>query len=264
MTSSIGKKIVIVPDTQIRKGVDLTHLSHISEHIISERPDIIVCLGDWWDCPSLSVYNSRLEGDGLRLADDLEAGWEGMDILISPIKEKSHKLKINKKKQWNPRLVFTVGNHDPQVRIPRLIGDNPVLEGYIEDDTTEKLKAMGWEVYDFGVPADVEGIKFSHYFTNPHSAKGAPVGGNIDTMIKNVGFSFVQGHNPLVKMGKHYLGDNTCRIGIVAGSCYTHYETYKGVQGNSHWRGIVQLNNCRNGGGDILEYSLEYLKHRYG
>ena len=86
----------------------------------------------------------------------------------------------------------------------------------------------------------------------------------IDTMLKNAGFSFVQGHSQGLKMGKHYLADGTKRLGIVAGSFYDHDEDYMGRQGNkAHWRGIIQLNEVKDGGADVCEISLDYLKRKY-
>ena len=156
-----------------------------------------------------------------------------------------------------------MGNHDPQVRIPRFLESNPILEGFLKDDTTERLERLGVEVYEFGQIAKIKGIGFSHFFINPHSAKKSPASGSIDSMLKNIGFSFFQGHTQTYKIGKHYLGDDSVRIGGVAGACYLHDETYMGVQGNCHWRGIIQLNDIMDGGADILELSCRYLVQNY-
>lgn len=260
-----GKKVIIIFDTQLRKGVSVAHIPAISRYIVKQKPDTLVVIGDWWDCPSLSVFNTELQKDGLRLKEDLNSGWRGMDLLYSPIKKEQQRLKQGKRKQWNLRSIFTVGNHDPQVRIPRFLEAHPVLEGYLQDDTSQRLTELGFEVFEFGEIAVDAGIHYAHYFINPHSAKKSPIGGSIDTMLKNVGYSFVQGHTQTHKTGKHFLSNGEVRLGIVNGCTYLHNETYMGAQGNkAHWRGIVQLNDVKNGGGDILELSLEYLMHKYG
>ena len=39
-------KIAVIPDTQVRPGVDLSYLSHIGEYIAEKEPDAVVHLGD--------------------------------------------------------------------------------------------------------------------------------------------------------------------------------------------------------------------------
>ena len=92
-------------------------------------------------------------------------------------------------------MVFLAGNHDPMVRIPRLVEEFPTLEGFVPDDCKDWLERYcGFEVIDFLNIVTIEGIRFSHYFQNMHSAKKGPLSGNIVTMMKNAGFSFVMGH----------------------------------------------------------------------
>lgn len=52
------------------------------------------------------------------------------------------------------------------------------------------------------------------------------------------------------------------RHGIVAGSCYLHDEEYKGMA-NSHWRGIVVLNEVKKGEFCEMPLSLNYLCGKY-
>jgi hypothetical protein len=262
---SMGKKILIVPDTQVKTGVSTDHIEAAGNFIIKHRPDIVVVLGDWWDMPSLSNFNSVKQAEGLRVLEDLDAGDAAMWRFMTPLLKLQNKQTKNKKKVYRPRLVFLIGNHDPQVRIPRWVEANPKMEGLLPaDGATYFLQGFGFEVHDFLSVVDIEGIKFSHYFVNPHSARKSPVGGMIDTMLKNVGFSFVQGHQQGLKLAKHFLDEGTERLGIVAGSFYEHDEDYMGVQGNaSHWRGIVLLDDVKNGSGDISEISLQRLKAEY-
>ncbi len=256
-------KLVYIPDTQVRKGVPTNHILAAGNYIVRHKPDVVVVAGDWWDMPSCSKFSSALEIEGARVKEDIKAGKDAMDLFMSPLVAFNAKKRKNKEKQYKPRLVFTTGNHDPAVRLPRLVDSNPILEGLDIDDTTQFLEDYGYEVYPFLEVVNIEGIRFSHFHVNPHSAKKGPLGGAIDTMLKNAGFSFVQGHCQGLKMGKHYLADGTRRLGIVAGSFYQHDEAYMGVQGNEHWHGIIQLNEVKNGGADICEISLPYLLKKY-
>ncbi len=261
----MSKKIVVIPDAQVKSGVNTDHLEAAGNYIIKHRPDVVVVLGDWWDMPSLSFYNSKMEVEGKRILADLDAGDVALRKFMQPLWDLQAKQRNDKKKVYTPRLVYTVGNHDPQVRIPRFLQDNPTMDGMISGDwCTGYLQRCGFEVYDYLEIVNIEGIRFSHYFINPHSARKNPQAGMIDTALKNIGFSFVQGHQQGMKMGKHYLSEGTTRIGVVAGSFYSHDEDYMGAQGNkAHWRGIIQLNDVKDGGADICELSLDYLVRKY-
>jgi len=246
--------ILVIPDTQVKAGVDIRHIEACGNYIAVHKPDVIVVIGDWWDMQSLSRYGTKLELEGTRVVDDLQVGVDAMNALFKPIQTKWLK------QYYKPRKIFCTGNHDPSVRIQRLYDDYPQLEGIIKEP---KLSDWGFEVYDFLEVAVIEGIRFSHYFQNSHSAKKSPLGGMIDTMIKNAGFSFVQGHQQGLKIGKHYLGDGTVRIGIVAGSFYQHKERFMGTQGNEHWSGIIHLRNAKNGTADIAEIGIATMLEEY-
>ena len=247
--------ILVIPDTQVKFGVNTDHIAAAGEYALKHEPECIVVMGDWWDMPSLNRFASSLEQEGNKLWLDLETGNKAMLEFLAPIKTNP---------DYNPKLIYIVGNHDPQVRIPRLIEENPLLEDFIEDKTTQFLESEGFEVVPFLKVKTIEEIRFSHFFVNVHSAKKSPLGGQIDTMMKNAGFSFVQGHTQTYKTAKHYLADGTERIGIVGGAFYSHEEKYMGHQGNNHWRGIIHLKNVKNGGASITEMSLEEVIKQYG
>lgn len=255
-------KLLVIPDTQVRQGVPTDHLEAAGNYIAEHKPDIVVHLGDHYDMPSLNRYASKKEIEGQRIMDDIEAGNKAIQKLFKPLHSLQKHQRKNKKKVYKPRLVYLNGNHDPSVRLPRLYEEMPVLEGMIKEPDLIKLGFT--EEHGFLDIVDIEGIKFSHYFVNPHSAKKAPLSGTIDTMLKNCGFSFIQGHTQTLKLGQHFLADGTQRLGIVAGAFYMHDESYMGKQGNaSHWRGILQLNEVKNGGADICQRSLNYLLRNY-
>ncbi|MDG2088118.1 MAG: hypothetical protein P8J68_05185, partial [Arenicellaceae bacterium] len=81
---------------------------------------------------------------------------------------------------------------------------------------------------------------------------GKPYGGMMETRIKNIGFSFTQGHQQTRKVGERELADGTIQRGLVVGACYLHNEAYKGPQGNSHWRGLIVKHEVHNGNYDLM------------
>lgn len=252
-------RIICIPDPQVKPGVPTDHLLAAGKYILHLRPDVIVILGDWWDMPSLSRYNTVKDVEGKRVLSDIESGKEAMELFLSPLHKLQRRQKKNKKKVYTPRLVFLTGNHDPMVRIPRLIDDFPTLDGFVPDDCKAWLMNYGFEVYDFLEIVTIEGIRFSHYFQNMHSAKKGPLSGNIVTMMKNAGFSFVMGHQQGKKIHSYKLGDGSNRLGVVAGSFYQHEESYEGPQGGQNWNGIIVMHEVKDGGADIMEVSMNYL-----
>ena len=252
----IGKRLLYIPDTQIKVDGTTEHIKAVARYAVEKQPDYIVLAGDWHDMPSLSVFNTKRGSEGLRVYDDIGAGNDALDEFMDIINQIP--------KRSRPEIHISLGNHSCKVRIERYLNSHPELEGMLEDIGTAHFHKHGIVVHDFLEIAKIEGIAFSHYFANPHSLKGAPVGGTIDNMLKNVGMSFVMGHQQTYKSAKHYLGDGTCRIGIVAGAFYPHDEDYMSIQSNRHWRGCVMLNELDGeGGADICEVSLQYLMNNY-
>jgi hypothetical protein len=44
----------IIPDCQVKDGVDLSYLTWVGKYLIEKKPDVIVKFGDFADMPSLS------------------------------------------------------------------------------------------------------------------------------------------------------------------------------------------------------------------
>jgi len=164
-SNRLGKRILYVPDTQIKVGSTTEHIRACARRAVEKEYDIIVLAGDWHDMPSLSVFNSKRSSEGLRVADDIKVGNDALDEFMAIINT------IPKKRR--PEIHITLGNHSCKVRIERFFNDNPQLIGMIEDTGTSHFEKHGIEVHDFLDILEIEGIRFSHYITNPHSLKGS-------------------------------------------------------------------------------------------
>jgi hypothetical protein len=253
------RRHLIIPDTQIKPGVPLEHIAWAAQAIVDYMPDTVVVIGDWWDMPSLSGYikPGSLEGEGLRIKDDVYVGNYAFNALTAPMDAEQERRRRRKIKQWNPQKHYFRGNHEQ--RIERALADNPKLEGIISYDL---LDTKDFVVHDFLEIKEIDGIAYSHYFANTHS--GRPIGGSIDNRLNRIGKSFVQGHEQGLLYGiRQYPGALT-RHGLVAGSFYLHEERYRGAQGNDEWRGIVVLNEVNCGKYDVMPLSMDYLRRKYG
>lgn len=251
------RRHLIVPDTQVKPGVDTSHMDWIGRAIMEYRPDVIVHLGDHWDMESLSSYASRKQMEGKRYKADIEAGNAAMKRLLKPLREYNKRQARNKKAQYNPRMVFITGNHEQ--RIERAVEEHPHLEGLIG---YHDLDLSDWEVIPYRVPIDIDGILFCHYFYAQNS--GRPYGGTAHNKLKNIGCSFVMGHQQGFDYASRQLANGKQQHGLVVGSAYLHDEDYRGPQANHEWRGIVVLNDVHDGDMDIMPLRMTYLQRKYG
>jgi hypothetical protein len=252
-------KHMVIPDTQVKPNGTVEHLRWAGQYAVEKKPDVIIHIGDHWDMPSLSVYDvGKKSFEGRRYADDVAAGIEGMYAFMSAIWEEQERLRINKKKRWNPRLIFTLGNHEQ--RIERAIESDAKLEGLIGYDDL-KLEEMGWEVHGFLEPVVVDGIVYAHYFTS--GVMGRPVS-SAKLMLQKKMMSCVMGHVQDREIAYARKADGSHATGLFAGIFYQHDEDYLTPQTNGSWSGIWMLHDVNDGAFKEQPISLEALRRKYG
>lgn len=251
-------KHFVIPDCQVRPGDDFNYLSKIGQYIADKKPDVIVCLGDFADMPSLSSYDvGKKDFEGRRYTNDIDAAVEAMNALMLPISNEQIRLQMNKKRRWNPRLVMTLGNHEN--RINRAVNNDPKLEGLLrmEDLGYERF---GWEVHPFLEVVVIDDIAYSHYF--PTGVAGRPAT-TANAQLSKKHMSCVAGHQQGLQIATAHRADGRRLTSIIAGSCYEHNEDYLGPQGNKHWRGALMFHEVNDGQFDLMPVSLDYLNKRY-
>lgn len=252
-------KHLVIPDTQCKPNQSVEHLRWAGEYAAEKKPDVIVHLGDHWDMPSLSSYDvGKKSFEGRRYTDDIEAGHEGMNAFMQPIWEEQRRLRTNRKKVWNPRMVFLLGNHEQ--RMMRAVENDSKLEGLISYDDLD-LDDYGWEVYDFLEPAIIDGIAYSHYFCS--GVMGRPVT-NAKLLLQKKMMSCIQGHVQDRDIAYARRGDGSSITGLFAGIFYDHDEGYLNPQTNGSWSGVWMLHEVNDGSFDELPVSLNYLRKKYG
>lgn len=241
------KKHCVIPDVQAKPGVPLDHLEWAGRFIAEKRPDVIVCIGDFADMPSLSSYDKGKKSfEGRRYKADIDAAHVAMDRLMAP---------IVKEPGYSPRLVMTLGNHEH--RIVRATDNEPMLDGTIglEDLGYEQ---WGWEVYPFLKVVEVDSIEYCHYFTTGVMGRAA---GSAAAMLRERQRSCTQGHSQYYDFAIHKKTQNRA---LMCGTFYQHDEDYLGPQGNKYKRHIIIKHEVENSNYDLMEVSLEYLRKRYG
>lgn len=284
----------VLPDTQCKPGVQLQHMTWAGWYFAHRMPHVIVHVGDHWDMPSLSHYDKgTMAAEGRAYEDDIGAGNLGMDLFMRPIRRKQRKQALSLRRNrwramqasdrryveafldtgktpsrppsallapwfWVPRLVFCIGNHEQ--RIMRHVNANPELRGTLGYHCFN-LEAHGWEVHDFLHPVTIDDLSYQHYIPNPNT--GRPWGGMAEPRLSKIGYSFVSGHEQGKKSGERYLQNKRTQRALIVGSYYLHDESYKGPQGNYHWRGLCMLHEVGKGDFDLMEVRMRYIREAY-
>jgi len=257
---------IVIPDTQVKPGVPTNHLEAAGNFALewavktmeAGHPCRVVHLGDHWDMPSVSSYNRAKEQEGLRIQDDLDAGKEAMLRFMLPFKKYQKRQRKWKERIHWPEFHFLAGNHEE--RLLRYVGDNPKLCGAFGYHSFG-IEEMGWQLYPYRQLVKLDGVAYSHNFYNLKT--GRNYSGMMETRLKNIGFSFTQGHEQGFKYGRRVLNDGAVHIGVVAGSFYQHQEEYLGPQGMEDWHGVLVKHRVKDGVYSMMEVTMDFLLEQY-
>jgi hypothetical protein len=248
----------VIPDCQVKPGIDNSYLSTIGNYIVDKQPETIICLGDFADMPSLSSYDvGKKSFEGKRYKNDVLAARAGIATLMSPIIQYQNQQKVNKKKPYTPKLIMLLGNHEN--RIDRAVNNDSKLEGILSTDDLG-YRQKGWAVFPFLEVVVLDGVAYSHYFTS--GSLGRPCA-SAAMMLSKKHQSCIAGHQQGLQIATGHAADGRRLTAIIAGSAYEHDEDYLGPQGNKHWRGCLMLHSVANGEFDLVPVPLKYLKDKY-
>ena len=215
-------------------------------------------IGDFADMPSLSTHDKAGSKyfEGKRYKDDVKAAKEGMAKLLAPLRELQKSQRDSKHKVYKPRMVLTLGNHEN--RINRAVANSPILDGVISVKDLDYER--DWEVHNFLHPVFIGGVGFCHYF--PVGAMGRAAS-SASVLVNKLHQSCIAGHQQGKQVAYGKRADGTPICGIIAGSYYLHDEDYMDVISNKHWRGLVVLNEVKDGAFDEMFLSMSYLEKKY-
>lgn len=259
----MGKTILVIPDSHAKPGVSNERFTWLGRLIVDIKPDIIVNLGDMADMPSLSLFDvGKKSFEGRRVKADLASVHDALNKLQEPIDQYNKSLKDKKLKQYRPRKVITLGNHE--YRLARAIESDAKLEGTLSMKDY-RYEEFGWEVIPFKVPVIIEGITFQHLFTQ--GLMDRPIGGdNLGrTILKRYHTSALQGHTHILNVSFEANSRGDLLIGGSLGCYMEHKEDYVSQQAqNQWWRGITILGDTSKGVVKDLQFiTLDSIKNRY-
>ena len=252
-------KHLVIPDCQVKPGQSVKYLENIGKYIAEKQPEVIVCIGDFADMPSLSSYDvGKKAFEGRTYKSDVKAVNKGMEALLKPVWKLQERQRKAKKRAYNPRMILTLGNHED--RIDRAIENDRKLEELISIEDLQ-YEQFGWEVYDFLDVVVVDGIAYSHFFAS--GVMGRPVT-SANSLLTRKHMSCFAGHQQGRQIAYARRADGREITAIIAGSCYEHNEDYLNHQGNQHWRGFYMLHEVDDGAFDEMAVSLNYVNSKYG
>lgn len=252
-------KHLIISDVQVRPGKDYWFLEAIGNYIVDTKPDVVVCIGDFADMPSLSQYDVGMKSfEGRRYRDDILSTHKAMSTLLSPIEKEKSRLIRNKKRLYSPRMVLTLGNHES--RLDRAIEKDRKLEGTLSISDLS-YEEFGWEVIPFLKPVKIDGIFYSHYFCSGVMGRAFT---SADRMVKVLHSSCVMGHVQDAGICiSQKRADGSPLLGLFTGLSTIYSEDYLNPQTNMSLRQIWELNDIRNGFAIPTAIPLDYLIKEY-
>lgn len=235
----------------------------LSSFIIRRRPDVIVCLGDFGDMPSLCSYDKGTRGfEGRRYKLDIDAVQDALLRTNRGIVRYNLNQKVTKHKQYKPRMIMLGGNHD-EGRINKAIENNAsILEDIISLDDL-MYKGYSWEYHNFGDVVDVDGIAYSHFFIS--GVLGKPIGGihAAASLLAKGNCSCTAGHSHVLDYSVRVNAFGERLHGLHAGVFDDNYHEYAGKANDMWWRGLIMKHNVSNGDYDLETISIDRIKEEF-
>lgn len=250
-----GRKILVIPDAHARPEHNNDRFDALGRFIVDKQPDVVVCIGDWADMPSLCLYDKGSKhAEGRRYQDDIVSANEALARTMLQVNKGYRKSRRKK-----PDFHITLGNHEN--RIDRAANLNPELYGKLSTADL-RFKEAGWIVHPFLAPLTLDGICFQHYFTS--GILGKPIGGvnHARTLVLKNYQSSVCGHSHARDYYEDVRADGQRIFGLVVG-CYDDGVHHYTTEQRRWWSGLVMLHEAHDGEAEPAFYSIDYVKGKY-
>jgi len=258
--NSKNTEILVIGDAHFQPNINDDRATWAGMLAVKRLPDVIVCIGDWADMKSLSMYDKgSVYHEGLRYFEDINSSIEALQKFHAPIDKYNKRMKAKGKKQYKPELVFCVGNHEQ--RIIRYGASNPEMHNHISLDDLG-FNEWGWKVVPFLQPYICNGIAFSHYFTSGVMAR--PIGGDnhANALLRKGAMSSVVGHSHLLDYSEKLNAAQKKICALVTGCFFEHDENWTS-ENNRYWRGLCYLRDVKDGVFTPEPLTMEWLKRKF-
>jgi predicted phosphodiesterase len=257
-------KLMVLPDAHAHPKWGNDRFALLGHFVVDERPDVLVCLGDFSDLPSLSSYDKGKRGfEGRRYKDDVDVTIDAQERLFAPISQFNASRRKSGKAQYKPKCVMLLGNHEH--RIEKATNDSAELHGTIGIEDLQYARFWD-EVWDFGEIRDIGGFACSHHFVS--GVQGRPIGGNnhASSILSKHFQSAIAGHAHTRDYAERTRADGKKVSAIVAGN-YGHLDYSEGWCATTRhlwWNGITVLDGVQDGTFESLRFiDQAALKRKY-
>ncbi len=252
--------VLIIGDPHVHPEYDNDRFRKLGEWLIVRKPDVIICMGDFVDFPSLSSYDrGKGTAEGRRVKKDLAHAHDALELLFAPCKAYNGRARANHKTRYLPRCWFTLGNHED--RAWRYENQEPHMDGTVTAPLMEMLESYWAFITPFRSVLEYEGVAFRHF--HPTKVGRAKSGVNLARGLLNAARqSAVVGHSHILDYAQDASASGELSFGLSVG-CFGHPDHKEGWSTGSDldwWRGVVMLNGLENGYFRSLEFiSMEAL-----
>ena len=216
-------KFLVLADSHINPSCpNVEEWEGLGKFVLDYKPDCIVHLGDLADLQSQARYTSQR---GLyTLGEEMECVAEHVHAFEDVLLKDRIQSRAMKKKQYKPRKVFCLGNHDVRNNIT---------------DIEEFMTDCGWEVHDYLEPVTIEGITFAHCMMKELSEQPCTTA---EELLQNWHSDVVVGHSHVQDYAESYNIGTDKRIHAIKCPSFNSYDTGWAVQTRNKWaRGFLLL-----------------------
>ena len=256
-----GSMVLVVPDSHAGPGQDLRRFRWLGRAIefygrVAMAKGLVfrvVWIGDTADYHSLSSYDKgKVSAEGARYQLDVTSH---NDAMASTRAQVSDAVWEYTDKHW------TEGNHE--FRAVRHMQNHPELEGVL-DGPWQIMQKWGITCHTFLVPVTLDGVAYVHYMQSPGT--GRAVGGvnQARSMVIKGMRSIVVGHSHKLDSSTQFDMYGNPVKALVVGCYFEHEESYAGQGNKKWWRGLVLLENVRNGNFDETAIRMDTVRKRFG
>ena len=254
--------ILPIGDCHVYEEDDLTRFHILGKFILDKKPTHIVFMGDFLTLNCLSNWdrNKRMRMENKRYSLEVDVGNEALDAIFAPVDKYNKFMTKTKRKKYRPTIVYLEGNHEN--RLTRYLEVDPTFDGFVSVQKDLLLKKRKIIYVPYREYFYINGIGFTHI---PFNEAKEISGVDITKKASLVTFdSVVFAHtHKLERSNWHKQGQKHLQQILSVGCYFQHHEDYVHGRVTRYWKGLVLLDNWKEGRFDIECHALSKLQREY-